>query len=77
MKKYIKETTMKKQYDFSKGVKAKFYTPQEDMQLPVYLDKTNHDYFFKLAREKNVAVSKLVNFVLTKERELIDEVVSK
>lgn len=68
---------MKKQYDFSKGVKGKFYISENDIQLPVYLDKKNQDYFLNLAREKNVEVSKLVNFVLTKERELIDEVVSK
>jgi len=30
---------MKKENDFLKGVKGKFYIPQKDIELPVYLDK--------------------------------------
>ncbi|HNX24738.1 MAG TPA: hypothetical protein PKG60_11880 [Spirochaetota bacterium] len=63
---------MKKEYDFSKGVKGKFYIPEKDIELPVYLDKENLEYFINLSRSKKIAMSKLVNKVLSKDRELID-----
>jgi hypothetical protein len=68
---------MKKQYDFSKGVKRKFYIPQNKIELPVYLDKENQDYYMKLASEKKVEISKLINTVLSKDKDLIDSAISK
>jgi len=65
---------MKKEYDFSKGVKGKFYVPESEIELPVYLDKENLMFFFDLSRTKKMAMSKLVNKVLSKDRELIDVV---
>ncbi len=47
---------MKELYDFSKGVKGKFYIPENEIELPVYLDKANQEYFFNLAREKNANI---------------------
>jgi len=65
---------MKKEYDFSKGVKRKFYIPESEIELPVYLDKDNLEFFIELSRSKKITVSKLVNKVLSKDRELIDVV---
>ncbi len=65
---------MKKEYDFSKGVKGKFYIPEKDIELPVYLDKENLEFFMSLSKSKKMAMSKLVNKVLSKDRELIDVV---
>jgi len=65
---------MKKEYDFSKGVKGKFFIPEKDIELPVYLDKENLEFFINLSRSKKIAMSKLVNKVLSKDRELIDVV---
>ena len=65
---------MKKEYDFSKGVKGKFYVPENEIELPVYLDKENLMFFMDLSRTKKMAMSKLVNKVLSKDRELIDVV---
>jgi hypothetical protein len=65
---------MKKEYDFSKGVKGKFYIPEKDIELPVYLDKENREFFMNLSRSKKITMSKLVNKVLSKDRELIDVV---
>jgi len=36
---------MKKEYDFSNGVKGKFYIPKKEIELPVYLDKDNLESF--------------------------------
>ncbi|MCC6274364.1 MAG: hypothetical protein IT569_00765 [Leptospiraceae bacterium] len=68
---------MKKQYDFSKGVKGKFYVPASEIELPIYLDKENQKYFLNLAKEKKVKISKLINKVLSKDRKLIESVISK
>ena len=42
---------MKKQYNFSKGIKGKFYISEEEIQLPLYLDKKNQDFYTKLAKK--------------------------
>ncbi len=65
---------MKNKYDFSKGVKHKFYIPEKDIELPVYLDKSNQEYFSRVAREKKTVMSKIVNQLLKKDRELIDSI---
>ena len=65
---------MKKEYDFSKGIKGAFYIPENKIELPVYLDKKNLEFFLNLSRSKKIAMSKLVNNVLSKDRELIDVV---
>ena len=65
---------MKKEYDFSKGVKGKFYIPEKEIELPIYLDKENLDFFMNLSKTKKIAMSKLVNNILSKDRELIDSV---
>ena len=36
---------MKKKYDFSKGVKGKFYINANDIELPIYLDKKNQELY--------------------------------
>lgn len=68
---------MRKHYDFSKGVKGKFYIPENEIELPIYLDKTNQEFFLDLANEKKVAVSKLINNLLSNNRELIESVLLK
>jgi hypothetical protein len=36
---------MKKEYDFSKGVRGKFYKPDIQLNLPVYLEPKLKEYF--------------------------------
>ena len=36
---------MKKEYDFSKGERGKFYRPGAKLNLPVYLEPDLRDYF--------------------------------
>lgn len=68
---------MKKTYDFSKGVKGKFYVPENEIELPVYLDKKNQEFYLNLAKEKKIAMSQLVNEFLSKDREIIDTAIVK
>jgi hypothetical protein len=68
---------MKKNYDFSKGEKGKFYIPEDEIEIPVYLNDTNRKYYLELAEEKKMAVSKLINNILSKDKDLINIIVSK
>ena len=68
---------MKKTYDFSKGVKGKFYVPENKIELPVYLDKKNQEFYLNLAKEKKIAMSQLINEFLSKDREIIDTAIVK
>jgi len=63
---------MKKKYDFSKGIKGKFYIPENEIEMPIYLNKENLDYFLNLSALKKIEMSQLVNNVLSKDRELIE-----
>ncbi|MDP2854441.1 MAG: hypothetical protein Q8O28_09405 [Smithellaceae bacterium] len=36
---------MKKEYDFSKGVRGKFYKPDIQLNIPVYLEPKLKEYF--------------------------------
>ncbi|HPS59416.1 MAG TPA: hypothetical protein PK514_15035 [Spirochaetota bacterium] len=65
---------MKKEYDFSKGVRGKFYIDRDRIEIPVYLDKSIKEFFFKAASKKNISVDKLINTILKKEMDMIKSV---
>jgi len=52
---------MKKEYDFSKGERGKFYHPDALFHFPVYLDPDVNETISKLAEERNLEVQELVN----------------
>jgi hypothetical protein len=68
---------MKKHYDFSKGEKRKFYVPESEIELPVYLNSNNQEYFLKIATEKKITYSKLINNLLSKEKDIVNILASK
>lgn len=63
---------MKEQYDFSKGVRGKFYNPNAVFQLPVYLDEQVQGYLAAKAQAKGVELSALVNDLLKREIDLVE-----
>ena len=65
---------MKEQYDFSKGVRGKFYHPNAVFKLPVYLDEQVQGYLVAKADAKGVDLSELVNDLLKREIEMIQAV---
>ena len=65
---------MKDHYDFSKGVRGKFYSPDAAFKLPVYLDEGVQDYLTAKADAKGVDLSDLVNDLLKREIEIIEAV---
>lgn len=62
---------MKKEYDFSKGERGKFYHPDAELNLPIYLEPEVAAFIRKYAREKNVDTETLVNEWLRNNIEVI------
>ncbi|MQM29628.1 MAG: hypothetical protein CRU78_03390 [Candidatus Accumulibacter phosphatis] len=65
---------MKDHYDFSKGVRGKFYASDAVVRLPVYLDEQVERYLAAKADAKGVDLSDLVNDLLKREIEIIEAV---
>lgn len=65
---------MKKEYDFSKGERGKFFREGAKLNLPVYLDDDVRAYFQERAQAKGVEVGRLVNELLKREIEVIEAV---
>jgi hypothetical protein len=65
---------MKKEYDFSKGERGKFYDPNAELCLPIYLEPDIADFMRKLAGQKDADIEKLVNDWLRKNIDLIETV---
>ena len=64
---------MRRNYDFSKGVRGKFYREGAELQLPIYLDAKLQKQLERLAKKNGKDVSELVNQLLQREVELIEE----
>jgi len=52
---------MKKEYDFSKGERGRFYKDNSIINLPVYLDSDNLRFVEKIARDKKSDLNTIVN----------------
>jgi hypothetical protein len=65
---------MKREYDFSRGERAKFYRPSTILRTPVYLDKKVQTYLAERARIKGVEVADLVNQMLKHDIEMVENV---
>jgi hypothetical protein len=55
---------MKDHYDFSKGVRGKFYRRDAVFHVPIYLDEDVERYIAARATAKGVGISELVNDML-------------
>ena len=63
---------MKDHYDFSKGVRGKFYKEGATFRLPVYLDERVQDYLAAKAEARGMELADLVNDMLRKDIDLIE-----
>ncbi len=63
---------MKKEYDFSKGVRGKFANPDGEFNLEIYLDREISDFVDKLSIDKKIDRNRLVNKLLKKDMEIIE-----
>ena len=63
---------MKKEYNFSKGERGKFYQPNIKLNLPVYLESDVAQFVQKYAKKKNIDRQTIVNELLRKDKELVE-----
>jgi len=64
---------MKSEYDLSKGVRGKFYRKGAELRLPIYLDAKLQEQVERLARKNGKDISEMVNQLVQKEVEVIEE----
>jgi hypothetical protein len=62
---------MKKEYDFSKGVRGKFYRRNAKLNFPIYLEPEVADFLRTFAGKKKTEVEKIVNDWLRKDIKFI------
>lgn len=62
---------MKKQYDFSKGVRGKFFRRGAKLTIPVYLDPKTDAFLRDLAAKRRTDVATIVNDWIRRDIELI------
>ena len=55
---------MRKEYDFSKGERGKFYHPEMKLNIPIYLDEQVSAFVEKIASKKGIDRSAVVNELL-------------
>jgi len=62
---------MKKEYDFTNAEQGKFYTPMEELDMPIYLDKEVKKFFIKniKTRSDDFSLSNVVNSLIKKDIE--------
>ena len=63
---------MEKEYDFSQGVRGRFYRPQARFHLPVYLDPEVERVMVKVAAQNHSSLNELVNSLLKKQMESME-----
>jgi hypothetical protein len=61
---------MKKEYDFSKGERGKFYRQNVRIHLPIYLDEQSLEFVEKIAKRKKADLTSVVNDIIKGDREL-------
>ena len=58
---------MRKEYDFSKGERGKFYRKDIKLNLPVYLEDEVKEFVEKIARRKGTDINSVVNNLLRRD----------
>jgi len=62
---------MKKEYDFSRAERGRFYRRGAVFNLPVYLDKENRAFVEKVAQSRHSDVSAVVNDLIRSQKKTI------
>jgi cytidylate kinase len=63
---------MKREYDFSKAVRGKFFRKGAELRLPIYLGAAMHRRLERIARRKGKGVGEVVTQLLEKDIELLE-----
>jgi len=68
---------MKKEYDFSKAERGRFFHSEASLNVPVYLDQDVELWFAEKAKSQGVELQHLINKLLRKDISLIQEVTGR
>ena len=63
---------MKTEYDFSKGERGKFFRPDAEIRVPIYLNTDIQAYLAERAAQKGVPLGEMVNALLKQEIRVIE-----
>jgi hypothetical protein len=63
---------MREEYDFSKAERGKFYHPDAELNIPVYLDEDVATFLRNLAAQKGTDVESIVNEWLRQSIRLVE-----
>jgi hypothetical protein len=64
---------MRREYDFSKAVRGKFYRKGAELRLPIYLDPKLQSKLERIARKKGMDVGEIVDRWLRKDVEFLED----
>jgi hypothetical protein len=64
---------MRREYDFSKAVRGKFYRKGAELRLPIYLEPKLQGKLERIARKKGKDVGEMVNQWLRKDVEFLED----
>lgn len=62
--------SMKKEYDFSRGIRGEFYRPNARLNLPIYLEGDIGEFVEKYGRRKKVDAQTAVNEIFRSNKEM-------
>ena len=65
---------MKPEYDFTKSERGKFFRPEADLRLPIYLDADVQTFLTERAASKGITLDEMVNSLLKQEIQIIESV---
>lgn len=65
---------MKPEYDFAQGERGKFFRPDAELRLPIYLNADIQAYLAERAAQKGVPLAEMVNAMLKQEIEIVESV---
>jgi cytidylate kinase len=64
---------MKREYDFTKAERGKFYRKGAALRLPIYLDAKLQSQLERIAQKKGKEIGEVVNQLVRKEVELLED----
>jgi cytidylate kinase len=64
---------MRREYNFSKAVRGRFYRKGAELRLPIYLEPKLQSKLERIARKKGKDVTQMVNQLLRKDVEFLEE----
>ncbi|MFA7566934.1 MAG: hypothetical protein WCY01_07885 [Alkalispirochaeta sp.] len=66
----MNDNDMKEEYDFTGAERGKFYVPDAEFQIPIYLESESLSFVEEIARRKGIGISVVVNDLIKAGRDL-------